>query len=44
MWYPEHLTTLWAPTACYRDSFISFFVHDVRTAQETHVPPGLLQG
>jgi hypothetical protein len=21
MWDPQHLTTLWAPTACYGDSF-----------------------
>jgi hypothetical protein len=21
MWEPQHLTTLWASTACYRDSF-----------------------
>jgi hypothetical protein len=26
MWEPRHLTTLWASTACYRDSFTSFFI------------------
>jgi hypothetical protein len=25
MWEPRRLTTLWAFTACYRDSFIFFF-------------------
>jgi hypothetical protein len=24
MWKPQHLTTLWASTACYRDSFAFF--------------------
>jgi hypothetical protein len=27
MWEPEHLTTLWASTACYRDSFTLLFTH-----------------
>jgi hypothetical protein len=27
MWEPRRPTTLWAPTACYRDSFVlSFFI------------------
>jgi hypothetical protein len=24
MWEPQHLTTLWASTACYRDTFTFF--------------------
>jgi hypothetical protein len=27
MWEPQHLTTLWASTACYRDSFILPYLH-----------------
>jgi hypothetical protein len=26
MWEPRRLTTVWASTACYRDSFTSFFL------------------
>jgi hypothetical protein len=26
MWKPQHLTTLWASTACYRDTF-TFYVY-----------------
>jgi hypothetical protein len=25
MWEPQHLTTLWAFTACYRDNFVLLF-------------------
>jgi hypothetical protein len=25
MWEPQHLTTLWASTACYRDNFTFYF-------------------
>jgi hypothetical protein len=28
MWEPQRLTTLWASTACYRDSF--FYLHNRR--------------
>jgi hypothetical protein len=28
---------LWVSTACYGDSFILFYVDDVRTSQETHL-------
>jgi hypothetical protein len=24
MWEPQRLTTLWASTACYKDSFLAF--------------------
>jgi hypothetical protein len=27
MWKPRRLTTLWASTACYRDSFTFFYVY-----------------
>jgi hypothetical protein len=27
MWEPQHLTTLWASTACYRDSFTFTFYY-----------------
>jgi hypothetical protein len=30
MWEPRRLTTLWAPTACYRDS--STFYHTISSA------------
>jgi hypothetical protein len=30
MWEPQRLTTLWASTACYRDSFFSSFYIDWR--------------
>jgi hypothetical protein len=34
MWDSQHLTTLWASTACYGDSFTFLYVDDVRTSQE----------
>jgi hypothetical protein len=37
MWGPSYLTTLYASTACYRDSFTLLYVDDVRTAQETRL-------
>jgi hypothetical protein len=37
MWDPEHLTILWASTACYGDSFTFSYVDNVRTSQETHL-------
>jgi hypothetical protein len=30
MWEPEHLTTLWASTACYRDT-LTFFTKGIST-------------
>jgi hypothetical protein len=33
---PHHLTTLQVPMACYRDSFTSLYVDDVRTSLEAH--------
>jgi hypothetical protein len=37
MWEPRHLTTLWASTACYRDSFtfLLLFTPCCVTAQQT---------
>jgi hypothetical protein len=29
MWEPQHLTTLWASTACYRDTFILLYYYFV---------------
>jgi hypothetical protein len=26
MWEPRRLTTLWAPTACYRNSFLFYII------------------
>jgi hypothetical protein len=37
MWGAEHLGTLQASTACHGDSFISLYVCDVRTSQETYL-------
>jgi hypothetical protein len=39
MWDSQRLTTLYASTACYEDSFIVLYVDDIRTSQET--PMGL---
>jgi hypothetical protein len=33
MWQPRSLTTLWASTACYRDSFTFFFFAYVKSVQ-----------
>jgi hypothetical protein len=39
LWFycPQHLTTLYASTAYYGDSFTILYVDDVRTSQETHL-------
>jgi hypothetical protein len=37
MWDPQYLTTLWASTASYGDSFTCLYVDDVRTSQGTHL-------
>jgi hypothetical protein len=31
MWEPRRLTTLWASTACYMDSFTFIFIHITKT-------------
>jgi hypothetical protein len=31
MWEPQHLLTIWASTACYRDSFTYFYIVRVHT-------------
>jgi hypothetical protein len=35
-WESRRVTTLSASTACYRNSFISLYVDDIRTSQEAH--------
>jgi hypothetical protein len=37
MWDAQHETTLWAPTACYGDSFTFLYVDDIRPWQDTQV-------
>jgi hypothetical protein len=37
MWEPRRLTTLWASTACYRDSFTFFLPHFIK--QNPHLLP-----
>jgi hypothetical protein len=38
MWDPRRLTTLWASTACYRDSFTFFFL-SLTTCKNATVEP-----
>jgi hypothetical protein len=38
MWEPRRLTTLYASTTCYGDSFTFFYyVDEIRTSLETHM-------
>jgi hypothetical protein len=30
MWEPQHLTALWASTACYRDTFTFTLLEDIK--------------
>jgi hypothetical protein len=34
MWEPRRLTTLWASTACCRDNFTFYFLHDVNFVEK----------
>jgi hypothetical protein len=34
MWDPQRLTTLWACTACYRDSFTYFLLRRIRKEED----------
>jgi hypothetical protein len=39
MWEPRRLTTLWASTACYSDSFIHKFAGKQNIWTDTRIPP-----